>query len=283
MALIFHSCHSLSDEQIREIIDGFGAATKRAIDAGFDGVEIHGANHYLIQQFVSAYSNRRNDNWGGSVEKRMNFPIAVTKAVVDTVKKYAPEDFIIGYRISPEEIHGKNVGYTWHESTQLIDKLTKDFDLDYVHLSMPQFNAKPGDAMLLDTGNADDNFKDSAKTLAELFHPYLNGAKEIIVGSIQSKADAEAALSLADLVAVGRGNIIDPLFAEKVLSGHDDEIVHEITLDQVKKSHMTQGLIDNYSGPTAGIPLPGASNISSLHHEFGSWGEMKYPKNPEIK
>ncbi|MGN1280203.1 MAG: NADH-dependent oxidoreductase [Limosilactobacillus sp.] len=278
-----YKVHSLSDDQIKEIIAGFGAAAKRAIDAGFDGVEIHGANHYLIQQFVSAYSNRRTDNWGGSVEKRMNFPLAVTKAVVDTVKKYAPDDFIVGYRISPEEIHGKNVGYTWHESTQLIDKLTKEFDLDYVHLSMPRFDAKPGDAMLLDTDKADSSFKDSKKTLAELFHPYLNGAKEIIVGGINNREKAEAARSLADLVAVGRETIIDPLFAEKILNGEDDQVVDEITLDQVKKNHMTQGLIDNYSGPAAGIPLPGAANISSLHYGFGGWAEMKYPKNPEVK
>ena len=136
-----YKVHELSDEQVRQIIADFGAATKRAIDAGFDGVEIHGANHYLIQQFVSAYSNRRDDHWGSSVEKRRNFPLAVVKSVMDTVKKYAPAGFIVGYRISPEETHGKNIGYTWHESTQLIDQITKEFALDYVHLSMPHFDA----------------------------------------------------------------------------------------------------------------------------------------------
>lgn len=149
-----YKVHELSDEQIREIIADFGKAAKRAIDAGFDGVEIHGANHYLIQQFVSAYSNHRDDHWGGSVEKWMNFPLAVVKSVMDTVRQYAPKDFIVGYRISPEEIHGKNVGYTWHESTKLIDTITKQYDLDYIHLSMPHFDAKPGDAMLLDTDKA---------------------------------------------------------------------------------------------------------------------------------
>lgn len=278
-----YKVHELSDDQVKTIIADFGRATKRAIEAGFDGVEIHGANHYLIQQFVSAYSNRRDDHWGGSVEKRMNFPLAVVKSVMDTVKKYAPKDFIVGYRISPEEIHGKNVGYTWHESTKLIDTITKQFDLDYIHLSMPDFAAKPGDAMLLDTEKANASFKDNAKPLAELFHPYLNGAKEIIVGGIQSKEAADQALSLADLVAVGRENIIDPLFAEKILNGKEDEVVTELSLDQVKKNQMTQGLIDNYSGPAAGIPIPGQENITSLHQGFGSWAEMKYSRNAEVK
>lgn len=273
----------MSDEQVRQIIADFGAATKRAIDAGFDGVEIHGANHYLIQQFVSAYSNRRDDHWGGSVEKRRNFPLAVVKSVMDTVKKYAPAGFIVGYRISPEEIHGKNIGYTWHESTQLIDQITKEFALDYVHLSMPHFDAQPGDAMLLDMEKAAASFKDDPVPLATLFKPVLNGAKEIIVGGVRTKEQAQAALQLADLVAVGRANIIDPLFAEKILTGREDEIVPEITLDQVKKNQMTQGLIDNYSGPAAGIPLPGAENIKSLHQGYGSWGEMDYPANDELK
>lgn len=278
-----YKVHELSDEQIRQIIADFGAATKRAIDAGFDGVEIHGANHYLIQQFVSAYSNRRDDHWGGSVEKRRNFPLAVVKSVMDTVKKYALAGFIVGYRISPEEIHGKNIGYTWHESTQLIDQITKEFALDYVHLSMPHFDAQPGDAMLLDTEKAAANFKDDPVPLATLFKPVLNGAKEIIVGGVRTKEQAQAALQLADLVAVGRANIIDPLFAEKILTGREDEVVPEITLDQVKKNQMTQGLIDNYSGPAAGIPLPGAENIKSLHQGYGSWGEMDYPVNDELK
>ena len=278
-----YKVHELSNEQIEEIIQDFGVATKRAIDAGFDGVEIHGANHYLIQQFVSAYSNRRTDHWGGSVEKRFNFPLAVVKSVMDVVKKYAPANFIVGYRISPEEIHGENIGYTWHESTKLIDQITKDFELDYIHLSMPQFDAKPGDAMLLDTEKAAADFKDSSKTFAELFKPVLNGAKEIIVGGIQDQDQAEKAAEMADLVAVGRATIVDPLFADKILNGHPEEIVHEVTVDQVKKNHMTQGLIDNYSGPAAAIPLPGAENIKSLHKEFGGWSEMKYPKNPEMK
>lgn len=55
------------------------------MDAGFDGVEIHGANGYIVDQFVQASSNRRNDDWGGSIEKRARFAIEVTKAVVDVV------------------------------------------------------------------------------------------------------------------------------------------------------------------------------------------------------
>lgn len=279
-----YKVHEFTSDQIQQIVDDFGAAVKRAVDAGFDGVEIHGANHYLIQQFFSAYSNRRTDKWGGSLEKRMNFPLAVVKSVMDAVKKYAPKDFIVGYRISPEEIHGSNVGYTWHESTKLIDKITSTFDLDYIHLSMPNFNAKPGNPMLGDQGpSADSQYQDSDKPLATLFQPYLNGAKEIIVGGINSKEQAEEAAKLADLVAVGRESIVDPLFAQKVLSGHEDEVVTTLTADQAKKAKLTQGLIDVFSSEKLAIPIQRDESMKQLHQGFGGWTEMKYPDNPEMK
>lgn len=73
-------------EEINQVISDFGSATKRAIQAGFDGVEIHGANTYLIQQFFSPNSNQRTDEWGGSLENRMRFPLAIIKEVQRVVK-----------------------------------------------------------------------------------------------------------------------------------------------------------------------------------------------------
>ncbi len=59
-----HYAREITQEEIEQTIKAFGEATRRVIEAGFDGVEIHGANHYLIQQFVSPYYNRRDDEWG---------------------------------------------------------------------------------------------------------------------------------------------------------------------------------------------------------------------------
>ena len=65
--------HELTDKEIKEIIQKFAFATELVIKAGYDGFEIHGANNFLIQEFYSPHTNKRNDNWGGSDEKRMNF------------------------------------------------------------------------------------------------------------------------------------------------------------------------------------------------------------------
>lgn len=247
---INYPLHELTDEEVRDVVKDFGAATKRAIDCGFDGVEIHGANHYLIQQFFSAFSNHRTDNWGGSLEKRMNFPLAVVKEVMAVVKKYAPKDFIVGYRISPEEIH-QTVGYTWHESTQLVKAITDNYDLDYIHLSLPKYDAKP---------------QDSEKTLAELFQPVIgHDTKEIIVGDVMSEEDAKNALKLTDLVAMARATLIDPEIGLKISQGRGDEIIRQISPEQVKKSHLTPGLINLFSDPQMEPHLPGRETIYSLH------------------
>lgn len=111
----------LTEREIKNIIEAFGAAARRAIEAGFDGVEIHGANTYLIQQFFSPHSNRRTDKWGGTLEKRMTFPLAVIDKVKEAVNAYASNPFIVGYRISPEEI--ENPGITMEDTLSFVDVL----------------------------------------------------------------------------------------------------------------------------------------------------------------
>lgn len=219
-----YGVQAFTTEQVEQVVKDFGSATKRAIEAGFNGVEIHGANHYLIQQFFSRFSNHRQDKWGDYEA----FPLAVAKEVFEVVRKYAPQDFIIGYRISPEEINPGNVGYTWHESTKLIDNLTNNFDFDYIHLSLPDYKAKP---------------KDSDKTFAELFRPVIGkDTKLIIVGDVMSQETAEDALKYTDLVAAGRAQIIDANFAAKVVAGKGDKVITELSDEEEKEQALTPGL-----------------------------------------
>ncbi|AYM01770.1 oxidoreductase [Levilactobacillus yiduensis] len=247
----------LTDEQIREIIRDFGAATKRAIDCGFDGIEIHGANHYLLQQFFSTESNQRTDEWGGqSLDTRMNFPMAVAAEVFRVVNTYAPKDFIVGYRISPEEIHGDRVGYDYRDANQLIHKLATTFDFDYIHLSLPAYNAKPAGV---------------DQTFAALARPELPAeTKLMIVGNVMSEADAEDALQETDLVALGRATLIDPQFGLKISEGRGDEIIREISPEQVKKSKLTPGLLNIFSTPKMEPHLPGRESIYALHETDAS-------------
>ncbi|MGQ5709726.1 oxidoreductase [Lactobacillus sp. PSON] len=227
-----YGVQAFTEEEVEQVVKDFGTAAKRAIDAGFDGIEIHGANHYLLQQFFSRFSNKRKDKWG----EYSAFPLAVAKEVANVVKKYAPKDFILGYRISPEEINPDNVGYTWHESTELINKLTNQVDFDYIHLSLPKYNAKPND---------------SDKTFAELFKPVIGkDTKLIIVGDVMSQEAAEDALDYTDLVAAGRAQIIDANFARKIINGHGDQLITEMTDEEEKSQKLTPGLREVFNKET---------------------------------
>ncbi|MCC9682631.1 NADH-dependent flavin oxidoreductase, partial [Streptococcus agalactiae] len=244
----------LSHQEILDIITDFGHATKRAIIAGFDGVEIHGANHYLLQQFFSKLSNHRTDTWGGSLKNRMAFPLAVVEEVKRVVAEEAPKNFIIGYRISPEEIHGTDIGYTYKEAVQLISEVAK-FELDYIHLSLwGGYNSTPV--------NIEQSY-------AELFKEALdNQTKLLIVGGVFSEDSARDAIeNYADLIAVARGTLLDPLFAKKIVEGNGDTIFHKITPENIDYVSWTTGLKEVLSREdSVGLPpLPGAESIRPLH------------------
>ncbi|KXU01278.1 NADH-dependent oxidoreductase [Streptococcus constellatus] len=254
-SFLSYPVREMTNAEIEGMIKDFGRATKRAIEAGFSGVEIHGANHYLLQQFFSSFSNVREDKWGGSLEKRMAFPLAVVKEVKQVVEKYAPKDFIVGYRISPEEIHGDEVGYSYREAQALIREVIK-YELDYIHLSLWEgYASKP---------------VGSDRTYAEHFKSILdNQTKLIIVGGVFSEEDAQDAIAQTptDLIAVGRGTLIDPLFGQKIKEGRGDEIVHQISPEQLEQTAWTSGLREAFTREDSlGLPeLPGHDSITELH------------------
>lgn len=214
---------ALTREEIKEIIEAFGEATRRAIVAGFDGVEIHGANGYLIQQFFSPHSNRRHDEYGGSLEKRMTFPLAIVEKVRQVVLERAREPFIVGYRFSPEE--AETPGITMDDTLDLVDVLVQE-GLDYLHVSLQDFWAKPRSGSNLD------------EPRIELLKSKINGRVPLIgVGSIYKPEEALKAIqSGIPLIAFAREIIIDPDWVQKVASGREDEIITK--LDKTKQKEL---------------------------------------------
>ncbi|RFU60243.1 NADH-dependent flavin oxidoreductase [Bacillus sp. V59.32b] len=211
---------SLTETEIESIIRDYGEATRRAIEAGFDGVEIHGANGYLIQQFFSPHSNRREDRYGGSLEKRMTFPMAVIDEVQKVAAAHAkgPEPFLIGYRFSPEE--PETPGITMADTLALIDALAEK-NLDYLHVSLNDFWSTPRRGV------------EDTRSRMEMIQERVGEKVPVIgVGSIYTADDALKAKDTGvPLIALGREIIIDPDWVEKVEQGREAEIVTKINKD----------------------------------------------------
>ena len=212
-----------SAAEVEELIASFAQAADLAIRAGFDGVEIHGANGYLIQQFYSAQSNRRNDQWGGSVENRMRFPLAVVDTVVAIREKHQRDDFIIGYRFSPEE--PGDDGLTMTETGALIDALVQK-PLQYLHVSLWEFDKK------IRRGG------DTAQTRMQFIHDRINGKLPLIgVGNLFTADDILAAFETgwAEFIALGKTVMINPHIATQIREGREAEI--ETQLDPTRPDH----------------------------------------------
>ncbi len=221
-----------SAAEVEELIASFAQAADLALRAGFDGVEIHGANGYLIQQFYSAQSNRRNDQWGGSLENRMRFPLAVVDAVVAVREKHQRDDFIIGYRFSPEE--PGDDGLTMTETGALIDALVQK-PLQYLHVSLWEFDKK------IRRGG------DTAQTRMQFIHERINGKLPLIgVGNLFTADQILAAYETgwAEFIALGKTVMINPHIATQIREGREAEI--ETQLDPTRADHY--GLPDTLWG-----------------------------------
>ncbi|ANE48839.1 NADH-dependent flavin oxidoreductase [Paenibacillus swuensis] len=208
----------LTEAEVDEIIKAFGDTTRRAIQAGFDGVEIHGANGYLVQQFFSPHSNRRTDRFGGSLEKRMTFPLAIVEEVKKVVAAEADPSFIVGYRFSPEE--PETPGITMEDTAALVNALAEQ-QLDYLHISLMEIDSKARRGA------------DPSRTRLELVLETIAGRTPLIgVGSIHTPDEAVAALeSGSAMVALGRELIMEPDWVEKVQQGREAEIRTTVSKD----------------------------------------------------
>jgi 2,4-dienoyl-CoA reductase-like NADH-dependent reductase (Old Yellow Enzyme family) len=181
-----------SEEDIRRVIGQFAAAARRAHEAGFDGVEIHGAHGYLLTQFLSREENRRADAWGGPLANRARLIREVTRAVRASV----PDSFVVGVRVSPEDA-GNAHGLDLDESVRVVRWLCED-GADYLHLSRPLALAPSA--------------KHPDRHTLELFRPVVPAEVLLFTaGQVWTRAEAERLLELgADVVALARSGIVNP-------------------------------------------------------------------------
>ncbi len=187
-----------TEADIARVLDQFEAAAVRAYEAGFGGVELHGAHGYLLCQFLSATMNTRSDLWGGSLEGRAR----LAREAMRRVRGAVPATFVVGVRLSPEDF-GNARGLDLDESLAVARWLADD-GADFIHISL--WNAQR------------NTVKRPEEHAVPLFRAAIPAEVPLVVaGGAWTRADAEDLLRKgATAVAVGRAAIANPDWADRV-------------------------------------------------------------------
>lgn len=220
---------SLTEQEIEGIIQAYAEAARRAADAGFDGVEIHGGNGNLLHQFFSPFTNRRTDRYGGTLEKRMTLALAIIRKVLGTVRKESGRPFLVGFRLSPEE--AGTPGISMADTLSFVDALSGT-GIDYLHVSLTSFRSVPRRGV-----------QDSRSRLAIIQERIGSRIPVIGVGSIYTPDDALEALSSGiPLIAMGRELIMEPDWVQLILEGREQQIRTSISPQDLQELSVPEPL-----------------------------------------
>jgi 2,4-dienoyl-CoA reductase-like NADH-dependent reductase (Old Yellow Enzyme family)/thioredoxin reductase len=204
--------HALTRDEIRVIVGQFGDTARRAEQAGFDGVEIHGAHGYLIAQFMSAYSNKRTDEYGGPLHNRLRFAMEV---IADIKAKCRP-DFVVSFRISADEhvIGGRDLA-----ETKVVCQQLESAGIDLIHITAGVYESAW--AIIPPLGRPYAWLAESAAQIKQVVKIPVQ-----VVGRIKEPLVAESILASeqADLISFARASLADPDLARKYAEGHPEQI-----------------------------------------------------------
>jgi 2,4-dienoyl-CoA reductase-like NADH-dependent reductase (Old Yellow Enzyme family) len=215
--------HRMTVAEIEELIEAHVAAARRCQQAGFQGVEVWAAYHSLLDQFWTPWSNKRDDDWGGSLENRTR----LSRRIIEGIRRACGEDFIIGLAIStsdaqPVLLQGEALIETVarHDSTGHVDYVTVGHGgyMDFERL-MPTFLF--GEKL--------------TAPFAEELKRALGHAKVTSEAHVRTPENAEAIIASgqADMVSIVRGQIADPYLARKTTEGRAEDVRGCISCNQM--------------------------------------------------
>jgi N-ethylmaleimide reductase len=200
----YETPRALETDEIPGIVAAYAQAARNALAAGFDGVEVHGANGYLIEQFLQSHSNQRTDRYGGAIENRIRFLLEVMQAVIEV---WGADR--VGVRLSPYGIaNGSGEPDPMPLYAHAVEVLNP-LGLAYLHLLEPRSSG---------AGRADVNWQNVPSAMV-LFRPIWKGVLMAAGGFVGDSANAAIAEGHADLVAFGRYFISNPDLPRRLAHG----------------------------------------------------------------
>ncbi|MBV6492649.1 MAG: NADPH dehydrogenase [Turneriella sp.] len=254
--IAFRTPHALTDSEILEIVQKFARTAKLAKDAGFDGVQLHGAHGYLVSQFLSPLSNQRIDRWGGSIENRMRFPLEIMRAMRREVGATYP----LGIKINSADF--QRGGFNEHDAVEVVRALEAE-KVDLIEISggtyesaamtgaqdvlrapqdrmsaMPESGAQdvlraPQDRMsAMPESGAQDVLRTSTAEREAYFLPFAEKIRKsvktplMLTGGFRTAAAMNQAVEdgIVDVVGIARPFAMEPLVARRLLSDKNARI-----------------------------------------------------------
>lgn len=211
--LIHELPREITVEEIEEIIEKYAQAARRCQEAGFDGIEFHGGHGYLVAEFMSSYSNKRSDEYGGTLDGRMKFPLDCIRLI----RREVGRDYPMTFRFSIEE---KVPGGRTLEESKLIAPMVVEAGVDAIHITRGCYGDLRGVVPVMGSPPG-------------IYVPYSAALKEVVdvpviaVGRINDPLLAEQVLEQgkADLISMGRALVADPELPKKAAAGAFDEII----------------------------------------------------------
>ncbi len=229
----------LSEEEIEELLEAYGAAARRAIAAGLDGVELHMSHGYLPWQFLSPFYNQRTDRWGGSYENRLRFPVEALRRIRAAI---GDEPFL-GYRINSTSFWPGDLEL--EDVQRIVPDLERQADVDYVDVSAGVHHAYIHTPMEFEPGWE----RSYAKSIRE-----VSSKPVLLVGRITTPDVAERLLAEGhgDAICLARQLFTDPDWVTKAAEGRADDIRRCVAANYCWKSVSRGGRVQCVYNPEIG-------------------------------
>lgn len=221
---------ALSTEQVDQLIEDFILGAERAVTAGFDGVEIHGAHGYILAQFLSGTVNQRQDKYGGSIENRMR-PIT---EIIEGIRARCPKNFLLGLRLSPErfDVHLPDI-------IEVAKRILADAKIDFLDMSLWDSFKEP----------EDEAFK--GRSLLSYFTELERGDVALgIAGKLRDPNEVRLAMEAdIDFVLLGRAAILHHDFPLQMQADSNfTPISNPVSSDHLREQGLGEAFITYMSG-----------------------------------
>lgn len=220
MGMTFAKPRAATDEDIKNVIEGFAHAAEYLDKAGYDGIQLHGAHGYLLAQFLSPTTNHRADKYGGSLENRAR----IITEIGQEIRKRTSKSFVLGIKLNSVEFQEK--GFDTNEAATIC-KLLEDNTFDFVELSGGTYEKLAFGHQRESTKKREAFFLE----FAEKITPSLSKTKTYITGGLKTASAMTDALQTVDGVGLARPVCLEPELPRQIISGEVDAAINQLTDD----------------------------------------------------